>query len=241
MTATEVLVIIASLIALEGLLSADNAMVLAVMVKPLPAQLRRKALLYGIIGAYVLRGLMLAFASVAIGLWWVQLGGGAYLVVLAVRHLLHVSREKKAQGEGPAADPEEKGLGPRGFWRTVATVELVDLAFAVDSALVAVALTRVLWVIYVGVFIGILLLRLAASWFVGLLERYPRFELVAYALVGWAGIKLVLEGWSSLMEKALDQPDLALHLPRWSFWLVTLVLLGVGSAWALRRRENRQG
>jgi MYXO-CTERM domain-containing protein len=123
----------------------------------------------------------------------------------------------------------------------VATVELVDLAFAVDSALVAIAFTRVLWVIYVGVFIGILLLRLAAGWFVGLLERYPRFELVAYALVGWAGVKLVLEGWSSFMERVLDQPDLALHLPPWVFWAITLGLLALGSAWALRRRRRDIG
>ncbi len=121
------------------------------------------------------------------------------------------------------------------FWRTVATVELMDLAFAVDSALVAVALTRVLWVIYIGVFIGILMLRLAAGWFVGVMERYPRFEHVAYGLVGWAGLKLVIEG-SAGMVTALGHPGLALHLPKAAFWVVTFAVLIIGGIWATRRR-----
>lgn len=52
--------------------------------------------------------------------------------------------------------------------------------------------------------------------------------------MGWAGAKLVLEGWTSLAERVLGQPDLALHPPKWTFWAVTVALLAVGTVWALR-------
>jgi predicted tellurium resistance membrane protein TerC len=116
----------------------------------------------------------------------------------------------------------------------------MDLAFAVDSALVAVALTRVLWVIYIGVFIGILMLRLAAGWFVHVMERHPRFEHVAYALVAWAGMKLLIEGWSGMVVY-LGHPELAVHLPKVGFWVVTFAVLIVGGAWALRERAPLPG
>jgi predicted tellurium resistance membrane protein TerC len=112
MTVSEALIIIASLIALEGLLSADNAMVLAVMVKPLPAGQRRKALLYGIVGAYVLRGLMLLSASVVIRLWWIQLAGGGYLIFLATRHVVHATRRRS----GATAPAGSRRVGSGAPW-----------------------------------------------------------------------------------------------------------------------------
>ncbi len=129
-------------------------------------------------------------------------------------------------------------MSPAKFWRTVATVEFMDLAFAVDSALVAVALTKTVWDIFTGVFIGILMLRLAAGWFVGIMERHPRFEHVAYALVAWAGVKLLVEGEASLAEWA-SHPGLAVHLPKIAFWAVTLGILVAGTVWALRPSASR--
>jgi len=246
MTAPEALLIIGSLILLEGLLSADNAMVLAVLVRPLPAKLRKRALLYGLIGGYVMRGLMLLSVSYLTRLWWAQVAGGGYLVFLAGRHLLHARHgETEAEGaaEGAGLDderlPATLDVSPRKFWRTVATVEFMDLAFAVDSALVAVAMTKNIWVIYVGVFIGILMLRLAAGWFVGIMERHPRFEHVAYALVAWAGFKLLIEGAAAFAEW-ISRPEWAIHLPKSAFWLVTILILLLGSIWALREKGEEK-
>lgn len=74
---SEALLVVLSILALEALLSGDNAMVLAVMVKPLPPHLRARALLYGLLGAYVLRGLALVFALWLMRLWWVEVLGGS--------------------------------------------------------------------------------------------------------------------------------------------------------------------
>ncbi|HOT23026.1 MAG TPA: hypothetical protein PLB30_03955 [Thermoleophilia bacterium] len=240
MTVPEALLIIVSLILLEGLLSADNAMVLAVLVRPLPGRWRQRALLYGLVGGYVLRGLMIAAVAYLTQLWWAQLAGAGYLLFLAGRHLV-VATRRETETEATAhtaglegeTSPAELTVSKARFWRTVATVEFMDLAFAVDSALVAVAMTKNLWVIYTGVFIGIFMLRLAAGWFVGVMERHPRFEHVAYVLVGWAGIKLVVEGWTAFTEWA-SRPELALELPKIAFWGVTILILVLGSMWALR-------
>jgi hypothetical protein len=83
------------------------------------------------------------------------------------------------------------------FWKTVAVIELTDIAFAVDSILAAMALagskSDKLWVVVAGGILGVILMRFAASVFVRLLERYPRFEVSAYLLVIVIGLKLLAD------------------------------------------------
>ncbi|MCY3005455.1 MAG: hypothetical protein NTV29_05695 [Planctomycetota bacterium] len=83
------------------------------------------------------------------------------------------------------------------FWKTVAVIELTDIAFAVDSILAAMALAgsekNKLWVVVAGGILGVILMRFAASVFVRLLERYPRFEVSAYLLVIVIGLKLLAD------------------------------------------------
>ena len=217
------------IVALEAVLSVDNAMVLAVMVRPLPEHLRSRALLYGIVGAYVLRGLALLFATIIIQIWWIQLLGGLYLVYLAINHIFrdptHAETDLPSLQQAAAAS----------FWRIVVMINVVDLAFAVDSVLVVIAFSREFWVILTGVAIGILLIRLAAGIMVHIIERYPRLEKVAYAVVGWAGLKLMLEGWDHGSEVWLHRPELALHLPEAFFLSITFAILALGSLWAFRR------
>ena len=218
--------VILILIVLEVILSADNALILGVLVQKLPVHLRRKALLYGILGAYVLRGLALLFAALVIKLWWVQALGAAYLLYIALKHFLKPE-------EAHAPPPLEATAAQ--FWKVVAQVELMDLAFAVDSVLVAVALSDKLWVIYTGVFLGILAIRMLASLVVTLLDRYPRFKHLAYVVVGLAGVKLAIGGWDKLAKEALHRPELALGLDKEAFSLLILVVLLLGSLWALRK------
>src|SRR5579863_6568310 len=79
-------VTIALLVALEGLLSADNAMVLAVLVLGLPRKDQRNALRYGILGAFAFRAGATILAAYLISLSWVKLAGAAYLMYLSVHH-----------------------------------------------------------------------------------------------------------------------------------------------------------
>jgi len=184
------LVTILVLVALEGVLSGDNALVLAVTVLPLPEEQQRKALRYGIVGAFVLRALVTLLAVYLVRWTWISLLGGLYLMYLPYQHFTRSA----AEGEGAGPARVAKGfLGLSLFWATVVKVELTDFVFAVDSILVAVALTPKTWVIITGGILGILMMRLLVMQVLALVERYPKLIDGAYVVVLWVGFKLVWE------------------------------------------------
>lgn len=189
------------LIALEGILAADNALVIAVMVKHLPDKQRKKALFYGLAGAFILRFGALFLISFLVNVWQVQAIGALYLLYIAGNHLVKKFVLHKHGSES-------KTKKQSGFWGTVVKVELADLAFAVDSILAAVALAVTLpattlpkiggldggqfLVILAGGLVGIIIMRFAASYFVTLLQKRPNLETAAFMIVGWVGVKLSL-------------------------------------------------
>lgn len=232
----QALIVIGILIVLEAVLSADNAMVLGVMVKQLPQPWRQRALFYGIAGAYILRGLALVFAVYLIQFWWIQALGAAYLLFIAIRHF---SKPKPKEEVHLDAMQTLKTVTPRQFWTIVAQIELADLAFAVDSVLVAVALSDNIWIIFTGVFIGILALRFVAVLFVGLLEKYPRFETVAFVVVGFAGVKLAIGGWDKFAKEVLSRPEWATGIDKTQFSLFILVVLVLGTIWAMSQKPKK--
>ena len=76
--------IILNIVLLEIVLSIDNAAVLSTMVGQLPKSEQKKALTWGIFGAYIFRGLALLFATILIKLTWLKVVGGLYLVYLGI-------------------------------------------------------------------------------------------------------------------------------------------------------------
>lgn len=189
------LLIIANLVIIESLLSVDNAAVLATMVMDLPKEQRNKALKYGIIGAYVFRGLCLLFAAYLIKIWWLKPLGGLYLLYLVWNWWKGKQTPEK---DDDFIDKKTNWLykvtvGSIGnFWATVALVELMDLAFSIDNVFAAVAFSRNIIIIWIGVFIGILAMRFVAQGFVRLMEKYKFLESCAFIVIGILGIKLVL-------------------------------------------------
>lgn len=178
--------IILTLILIEGLLSVDNALVLASMVRHLPEKQQKFALKAGLLGAYLFRGLALLFVAVIIANPWIKLVGGAYLIYLMCSHLGGSGEEE--EGDSPAAAAAKGGL-----LATIVSVELMDLAFSVDNVIAAVALSPKMWVVVLGVFIGIAALRFVAGFFIGIINKFPVLEKVAYVLVGFIGIILFAE------------------------------------------------
>lgn len=189
------------LVFLEGLLAADNAVVMAVMVKHLPRAEQKKALFYGLFGAFIFRFTALFLITILAKYWEIQALGAAYLLYISIKNIYenHVKKEEHHEMK------ENKGSG---FWMTVLKVELADIAFAIDSMLAAVAIAMTLphigdhhigglnagpfAVMFLGGFIGLVLMRFAAQWFVKLLNDYPSLETGAFLIVGWVGIKLVV-------------------------------------------------
>lgn len=180
---------IALLVVLEGLLSVDNAMVLAILVLGLPQRQQRKALRYGIVGAFVFRGVATLLAVYLIRLWWVKLVGGGYLLYLVYQHF----------GSGQDAEtrraPREARpwLGLTAFWATVVKVELTDIVFAIDSILVGVAMSPKTWVVITGGFLGIVTMRLLIGQLLSIVKRYPPLVDGAFIIIAWVAAKLLVE------------------------------------------------
>lgn len=195
------LMVVFILILIEGVLSVDNAAVLATMVMRLPAEQRPKALKYGIFGAYAFRGICLALAAQLIAIWWLEPIGGLYLLWLSWKHF---AKGQSVDDEAAAAQPEVNWLfrhtiGRLGtFWATVVAVEVMDLAFSLDNVLAAVTYVQNfpmpsrLILVCVGVFLGILTMRFAAQGFIKLMHRYPFLETCAFIVIGILGVKLLL-------------------------------------------------
>ena len=177
------------LVALEGLLSADNAMVLAVLVLGLPKRQQRKALRYGILGAFAFRVIAILLAVYLIRVRFVMLIGAAYLLWLPYTHF--AGHEDAAARRRPKKAQGFMGLSP--FWGTVVKVELTDIVFAIDSILVAVAMSNKLWVIITGGILGVIAMRLVIGQLLVLVNRYPALVDGAFIIIAWVGIKLLLE------------------------------------------------
>lgn len=187
------LAIVGNLVIIESLLSVDNAAVLATMVGDLPREERKKALRYGIFGAYVFRGVCLVFASFLINFWFLKPLGGLYLLYLVWGHFRASPAEGDEHVEKEKSWLYKRTLGLFGkFWATVALIELMDLAFSIDNVFAVVAFTDNLILVVAGVFIGILAMRLVAQAFVLLMGKYPFLETAAFVVIGILGLKLML-------------------------------------------------
>ena len=190
------LLIILNLIVIESLLSVDNAAVLATMVMDLPKDQRKRALKYGIIGAYIFRGICLFLAAWLVKIWWLKPLGGLYLLYLAFDFFRKKSAKKNLHPQEEQIDKSKSWfykntVGLVGtFWATVALVEVMDLAFSIDNVFAAVAFTDHIYLIYIGVFIGILAMRFVAQAFVRLMEKFTFLETAAFTVIGVLGIKL---------------------------------------------------
>lgn len=221
------------LIGLEGLLSADNALVLAVIAKHLPAEQRKKAINYGILMAFAFRFAALFAISFIANVWQVQAIGAIYLLYLGLKHII---KARKSKDQEPLHGEVTEKTAGKGFWPTVGKIALADLAFAIDSILAAVALALGLpdsplgefggmdggqfIVIVLGGIAGLILIKFAATWFVKLLEQRPSLETTAYAIVAWVGVKLTVITLAHEDIGILDP-----HFPHSTSW--TIIFYGV--------------
>jgi tellurite resistance protein TerC len=199
--------VILQLIFMEGILSIDNAAVLGAMVVHLPddrpvtwptalrkigwklhgllGNQRTAALRVGLLGAYLGRGLMLIIANFVITNPWLKLVGAIYLIKLACDNL-----GKPGEGESEE-EAHVHHLEASNFWKIVLTIEIADLVFSLDNVVVAVTLSNKLWVVMIGVAIGILMMRFAAGLFSYAIEREPILKNAAYVLVLNIGLELL--------------------------------------------------
>ena len=236
----EVLVLQPLLVALEIVLSADNAIALAAIARGLddPAS-QRQALNLGLALALVFRLALIVAAQWVLNFWPLQLLAAGYLFWLCGSHLIKVLAPTPDEPISPAdlRPLAELELGPdgisnpgpgallgvtKGLSSVVLTLALTDLAFSLDSVAAAVAVTDRLVLVMAGGVVGVVALRLTAELFIRWLEQYQHLETAGYLAVGFVGFRLLLR---------LLVPDF--DLPEWSLLLLVAVLF----AWGFSKRN----
>lgn len=191
------IVIVLQLIILEGLLSFDNALALAALVsrRLKSKEEQKKALTWGIWGAYVFRTVI-----VFLGVWlmrheWIKAAAGLYLIKMGASELF--LKKPHFEEEAVSAEKESRNwfrfIKVSPLWSTIIAVEIMDIMFSIDSIAAALSLSSKVWVLLAGAMIGILMMRVAAQAFVVLIHKFPILEKTAFVLVLLAGINVCLK------------------------------------------------
>lgn len=174
--------IIISLFIIEVLLSVDNALVNATLAESLPEKQRVRAIRIGIILGALFRIVALLLASIIIENLWLKIAGGAYLVYLAVTHL---GKPVNEEGKDIVAKPTYRGV--------IAQIALADLVFSIDNVISAVSFSENIYIVMIGVSIGIISMLFITPILSKLIEKYKGMPAAAYAIVGFIGLALVIE------------------------------------------------
>ncbi|MDD9271224.1 TerC family protein [Paenibacillus sp. GCM10023248] len=211
--------IIGTLVILEGLLSADNALVLAVMVRHLPKEQQKKALFYGLVGAYIFRFVAIGVGTFLVKITWIKVLGGAYLLWIAISNLFFKKHETDENGE-----VKSKGMS---FWRTVLAVEVMDIAFSVDSVLAAFGVSEEVWVLFLGGILGVLMMRGVAQVFLKLIDKIPELEKTAFILIIVIGLKMIAGAFG-------------FHISHVVFFSVIIALFGGTIIFSLLRNKGKE-
>lgn len=200
------------LIALEAVLSADNAIALAAIAQGLEdKQQQQQALNFGLLVAYGLRmGLILA-ATWVVRFWQIELLGALYLLWLVADYFL-------AQEDAT----HRRSLPFTSLWQAIPIIAVTDLAFSLDSVTTAIAIADDLWLILAGGTIGVITLRFLAELFIRWLEIFTHLEDAGFLTVGLVGLRLLIR----VINPSLVPPE----------WLM-LLLIGLLFVWGFSQRR----
>ena len=209
----EVYLILLVLVVLEAVLSADNAIALAAIARSIKEpKLQTQALNIGLVGAYILRIVLILAATWVIKYWQFELLGALYLLWLVFNYFFLQDDEEE----------HHHSLGFKSVWQVIPTIAITDLAFSLDSVTSAIAITEETWLIVAGGTIGIVILRFLAGLFIRWLQEYTYLEDAGFITVGFVGLRLLLKVWL---------PDYL--IPEW----VTVAVVAVFFTWGFSKKE----
>ncbi len=181
----DALLILMVLVALEAVLSADNAIALAAIAQGLEhGEQQRRALNIGLVAAFVLRVVLILTATWVIQFWQFELLGGLYLLWLVFQYFSSDDND----------DGQHHHHGPRfsSVWQAIPIIAVTDLAFSLDSVTTAIALSDQIWLVLIGGMIGIVTLRFMAGLFIRWLDEYVYLEDAGFITVGLVGLRLLI-------------------------------------------------
>jgi YkoY family integral membrane protein len=208
--------LLVTLVALEAVLSADNAIALAAIARGLESgKMQRSALNLGLVVAYLFRITLILTATLVIQFWQFQFLGAAYLLWLVFNYFTSQEDEKH----------HHHSLRFTSLWQVVPLIAITDLAFSLDSVTAAIALADDIWLVLLGGAIGVLTLRFLAELFIRWLKVFNHLEDAGFITVGLVGLRLLL--------RAIN-PDWV--PPEWLMFVAMAVLF----SWGFSQRNQTQ-
>lgn len=198
---TEALLVLPVLIALEAVLSADNAIALAALAQGLhDSALQRRALNIGLVLAYILRLTLILTATWVVQFWQFELAGALYLLWLVFQYF------SSKPDESDEAHHHHHGPRFSSLWQAIPMIGITDLAFSLDSVTTAIAVSQETWLILTGATIGIITLRFMAGLFIRWLKEFEYLEDAGYLTVALVGLRLLVR----VFNDALVPPEWAM-------------------------------
>jgi len=204
----EVIISLFTLIALEVVLGIDNIIFISILAGKLPEQQQKKARLWGIILAMVLRLGLLAGISFILkldkeifALWGNSFSGKDMILIAGGLFLLYKSsREIYHKVEGGSTTP---GQGSRqlSLAAVIGQILLLDLVFSIDSIITAIGLVEELWVMYTAVIVTVLIMLVAAAPISNFVNKHPAFKILALSFLLLIGFTLLIEGFNVHVPK----------------------------------------
>ena len=200
---------VGQIIMIDILLGGDNAVVIALACRNLPAKQRSQGIIYGTMGAIVLRVILIAFALALLAIPYLKIVGAILLLWIGVKLLL------------PEDDGEHQISSSDKLWGAVKTVIIADLVMSVDNVLAIAGAAQgagqqhQLPLVIFGLLVSIPIIVWGSQIVLKLMERFPLIITVGAMLLGWiAG------------QMAYSDPALKAYLPASGYWSYAAAIAG---------------
>lgn len=192
---------LASVILTDIALAGDNAIVVGMAAAGLPAELRRKAILIGIVGATVMRVLFALVTSQLLKVVGLMLAGGLLLLWVSWK-LWRELRESRAEDEGEAVleGKEVPARQPKSFRDAVTQIIIADVSMSLDNVLaVAGAARDHTWVLIIGLVLSVGLMGAAATLVARLLTRHRWIAYLGLLVILFVAVTMIWDGFQQVM------------------------------------------
>ena len=204
----QMLISLVTLIALEVILGIDNVIFISILASKLPANQQKKARLYGLILAMVLRLALLAIISLIMKLDndlfrilnqgisvkdLILILGGLFLLYKSATEIYH-----KMEGE---QGNQSKNIKAVTFTQVIIQILIMDLVFSVDSIITAIGMVKEVWIMYVAIIVTVLIMLVAAEPISNFVNKHPAFKMLALSFLLLIGFALISEGFGVEIPK----------------------------------------
>jgi len=171
-----------AIIVIDIVLAGDNAIVIALAARGLPAHLQKRAILWGAAGAVIVRTLMTVIVVWLLKVPGLMLAGGAMLVWIAYR-LLVPDDDDQTDAHGPVATT---------FWGAMRTIVIADAVMGLDNVLAVAGAAHGSYLLVVaGLLISVPIVVWGSTLVLKVVERYPAVVYLGAAVLVWTAAKMI--------------------------------------------------